>query len=228
MVPTTAPHGAVAVLLREGGAPFGIIPSGGAPAGGVPLITLSPGGMPAGGVPFGIMPPGGAPAGRVPFGAGRPCPGSAGNVPFPGTAGSDTVPSGVTVDPAVVPVSAAGVAFELAVHPAMLAKQPRMATVARISRRVRELPPAVNASLFIYALFLVMVLKTVGACGRGSRPSVSPAYAPFPYWSNRCSVIMPALSRDSPPRVRSMVCQGSSRSEVEGSGCCPQSSFAVM
>ena len=78
---------------------------------------------------------------------------------MPGTAVPDTVPSGETADPVVVPVSAVGVVVELAVHPAMLAKQPRMAAAARISRRMRGLPPPVNASLFISALFLVMVLK---------------------------------------------------------------------
>lgn len=140
-----APQG-TELVRSAGGVPFGRIPSGGV------LVTfLPPGGAPAGGVPLRAMCSRNAPAEDVPFGRTRSSGGPSG-VPAPDTAVSEAAPPGDVVGAAPMPESAAGVVVELAVQPAVQAKQPSTAAIARIGRRMRPLSPSVGDSLFMYVL----------------------------------------------------------------------------
>jgi hypothetical protein len=108
----------------------------------------------------------------VPFGRVRFCGGSAG-VAAPEPAVSETVPPEEMVEAAPVPESAAAVEVELVVQPAVQAKQVSTAAIARIGRRICDLPPSVGDSLFIYVLVLVMLPKNRGRSetgGAGFRP----------------------------------------------------------
>jgi len=130
-------------LLHAGGVPFGHIPSNG-----VPVKFLPTAGAPAGGVSLSAM----CPAGDVPFSRVRFRGGSAG-VAAPDTPVSEAAPPGDMVEAGPMLESAAGVVVELAVQPAVQAKQASTAAIARISTRVRGLSSPVGDSLFMVSLF---------------------------------------------------------------------------
>jgi hypothetical protein len=126
-----------------------------------------------------------------------------------------------------MPESAFGVVVELVVQPAVQAKKPRTAAIARISRRMRGLPSPAGDSLVMFVLVLEMLSKNRGRSETGE-PNPTSCRVPFPYWSNRCDVIirLSVLER-SPPVLRYDHLSG--QQYVRGGGICllPHISFAV-